>query len=409
MKIRKITVLVTLILLIGYGMFCFFLSETTSEPIDLSEINDTVKNMEASYAEGTIKLELVDAYEVVLRSDNNYRARIYSAILNNSIVMDLESANEIVGKVIFPPQNNKEALLKKQISIIVTAVFASILILFYVIEALIYIKILRPFHMMKTFAAKVAIGDLDFHLSMDKENYFGAFTESFDLMREELKCAKQGEYAANLSKKELAASLSHDIKTPVATIKALCEILEIKLKEDPNFEKIHIIYNKADMIDVLISNMFHATLEELQMLKIHPSEELSSIIPTMFYEINHDGHVTLKNEIPDCLVMCDKLRLSQVIDNVISNSYKYANTEIWVSSYIDDGYLAIEIRDFGDGVEETELPMLFEKYYRSQKVMKKSGTGLGLYLAKQFMEGMQGSIECFNDNGFVVTLHIKIA
>jgi len=408
MRIRRITGLVTLILLIGYVIFLYFITETTSIPIDLSEINDTVKNIEASYAEGTLELESMDEYEVVFRSDSNYRARIYSAILNNSIVMDLESADEIVGKIIFPPQNNKEALLKKQISIIVTAVFVGILLLFYAIEALIYIKILRPFHTMKTFATKVAEGDLDFHLSMDRENYFGAFTESFDLMREELKCARQGEYAANLSKKELVASLSHDIKTPVATIKALCEILEIKLRKDPNFEKIHIIYNKADMIDVLISNMFHATLEELQMLKIQPSEELSSIIPSMFHEINHDGHIILKNDIPECMIICDKLRLGQVIDNVINNSYKYADTEILVNSYIEDGYLAIEIRDFGDGVEETELSMLFQKYYRGQRVMKKAGSGLGLYLAKQFMEGMQGSIECFNDKGFVVTLHIKI-
>jgi len=408
MKIRKITGLVTLILIIGYGIFLYFISLTNAETIDLGEINDTVKKVEAAYLDKTINPENMDGYEVAFISDSDYQAKSNSAILNNCIVMDLRSANQIVGKVIFPSQNNREAQLKSQIIIIVTVTFVGILLLFYGIVLMIYSKVLKPFQSMKIFAAKVAEGDLDFRLGMDKDNNFGAFTESFDLMREELKHARQGEYQANLSKKELVASLSHDIKTPVATIKALCEIMEIKLKDDSNLKKINIIYHKADMIDVLISDMFHATLEELLMLKIVPSEELSSIISPMFQEINHFGYVELSNEIPDCMMICDKLRLGQVIDNVINNSYKYAGTKIMVHSYLEYGYLTIVIRDFGEGVEDTELPMVFEKYFRGKKVMKKEGSGLGLYLAKLFMEGMQGSIECFNDHGFVVSLHIKI-
>lgn len=66
---------------------------------------------------------------------------------------------------------------------------------------------------MKQFAEKIADGDLEFKLPMDRGNYFGAFTESFDLMREELIRARQGEYEANIRKKELVAELSHDIKT----------------------------------------------------------------------------------------------------------------------------------------------------------------------------------------------------
>jgi signal transduction histidine kinase len=67
---------------------------------------------------------------------------------------------------------------------------------------------------------------------MDRHNYFGAFTESFDRMREELKLSSEREAAANRSKQELVAEISHDIKTPVATIKATCEVMEIKYKED---------------------------------------------------------------------------------------------------------------------------------------------------------------------------------
>jgi len=80
-------------------------------------------------------------------------------------------------------------------------------------------------------------------------------------MREELKRARESEYEANRSKKELVAELSHDIKTPVATIKAVCEVLCVKEKNQDTLEKVEVIANKAEMIDSLVGNMFHATLE----------------------------------------------------------------------------------------------------------------------------------------------------
>ena len=85
--------------------------------------------------------------------------------------------------------------------------------------------VFKPFKKLQSFAVNVARGNLDIPLKMDKNNPFGAFTESFDIMREELAAARQSEYAANRSKKELVASLSHDIKTPVASIKAVSELM----------------------------------------------------------------------------------------------------------------------------------------------------------------------------------------
>ena len=95
--------------------------------------------------------------------------------------------------------------------------------------------LVRPFNKLSDFAASVSKGNLDVPLNMDRHNYFGAFTESFDRMREELKLSSEREAAANRSKQELVAELSHDIKTPVATFKATCEVMEIKYT-DPDVQ-----------------------------------------------------------------------------------------------------------------------------------------------------------------------------
>ena len=242
---------------------------------------------------------------------------------------------------------------------------------------------------------------------MKKKNYFGAFTESFDLMRDELKRAKQGEYEANKSKKELVASLSHDVKTPISTIKAICEVLEIKLKDNENIDKIRTISSKADTVNQLISNMFDSTLEDLQVLRVNATEENSNIIGTILAELNTYERIKFTNEIPQCLIYCDSLRTTQVFDNIIGNAYKYSEGDIFVSYELDKNSLKVTIKDLGKGVSEDELPLLFEKFYRGKNTDKKSGSGLGLYLAKQFMEGMQGSIEAYNNNGFAIELHFK--
>lgn len=277
---------------------------------------------------------------------------------------------------------------------------------------------------MKEFARKIADGDLEFRLPMDRGNYFGAFTESFDLMREELRKARQGEYQANISKKELVAELSHDIKTPVATIKAICEVLAIKLAtvksaELPDsttltesIEKIAVIDAKADIIDALISNLFHATLEELEMLKINSSEQASTVIMQMFKDIDNFGKIQFKNDLAECLIFCDPLRLSQVIDNIISNSHKYAKTDIdiWFNLDKTEKNLTVKIKDYGAGVDPDECPLVCEKFFRGsgQTVQNTPGSGLGLYLARQFMNGMGGSLRCYNEDGFVVELQIKV-
>jgi len=270
-------------------------------------------------------------------------------------------------------------------------------------------KILAPFHKLEKFAHNIAAGNLDVPLEMDKDNLFGAFTESFDLMREELQKAREIEIKADKSKKELVASLAHDINTPVASVRSAIDILRLKAQDETEIKILDSANKKLEQIDDLITNLFHSTLEELQELKVVPVE-----IPNIkIYDIIKQADCNEKCrtfQIPDCLVLADLIRLQQVFDNIIKNSYKYAGTDIKIDAFIEEEHLFIEVKDFGPGVAENELPLLTSKFYRGANSSKTEGYGLGLFLSKYFMEQMTGGLLCENHNdGFTIVITLKLA
>ncbi len=145
--------------------------------------------------------------------------------------MNIIKDGELLGTVIIP-RNNKEtgSHLKHKIVRIILGVrlMEGALVLIYTL--IIYKTVVKPFKKLEKFANEVAKGHLDFPLEMDKENIFGTFTESFDIMREELNLARKRKYEVGQSKKELIAALSHDIKTPVTGIKLMSELLALQVE-----------------------------------------------------------------------------------------------------------------------------------------------------------------------------------
>ena len=244
---------------------------------------------------------------------------------------------------------------------------------------------------------------------MDRDNLFGAFTESFDMMREELAAARRNEYLAEKSKKELVAGLSHDIKTPVASIKAIAELMLVQVADERAERRLETLYAKADQIDRLVTDMFHSTLEELDELRVSLREEPSTVLTAMIASADYTDTV-LTGPVPDCFLYIDPLRLQQVIDNVIHNARKYAGGKMNVSFAVRGPYLQAEFADYGPGVPEEELSLLFHKYYRGSASSGQSGTGLGLYLSRHLMKRMKGGIEAYNRrDGFSVMVLLPLS
>ncbi|SNU05899.1 HAMP domain-containing protein [Lachnospiraceae bacterium] len=386
--------------------------------LDTVEVNELLSEIEKSWGTSFVYPKCSFDY-AVLDSDENLIYKygsnssaesINKATAERDTVRDIVVDDEIVGKVIIynhikDVEKNIEAHFLLNYLISVGIAFLVIVLVILWIE----IRVVKPFDRMKEFAVSIASGDLDKPLEMDKLHLFGAFTESFDIMREELSISRERELQANISKKELVAQLSHDIKTPVASIKAMSEVLSVKEDREELRTKVIAIGEKADHIDSLVSNLFTSTLQELEKLEINTSEMDSTYLEKLIREADNRGLVK-ELDIPECIISCDKIRVTQVISNIIYNSYKYANTDIYVLGRTDDNTLSLSITDRGGGVPVEELGIITQKYKRGANTEGIQGTGLGLYIAKELMENMEGGLEVTNaDGGFRVTLDFKLA
>lgn len=409
MKIKNIVVGYTLgMLLLLFVMFHIFTSETSASR-DMVFYNEQRILVEKAMDRKEQISEIEEKYgcSIYLLTDKNYDIELDEALQEEALIFDYRKGKELKGKIVWNVEEKKYQKLTDKMFLVSVGGWGILLLSGYFFLAVLYARFLRPFGKLQYFSRQVAKGNLDFPLPIQKHNFFGAFTESFDLMREELKRARESEYQANQSKKELVAELSHDIKTPIATIQATCEVMQIKEKNPDTLEKVEVIVSKAKMIDNLIGNLFHATLEELEVLKVETVEESSLCLEEMFQELGSLGEIHRKGEIPQCLIYMDKLRLQQVIDNVIHNAWKYAGTTVTVTFEEGMEGIKIKIKDEGPGVLAEDLMQITEKFYRGSNAKGKAGSGLGLYLAKTFMEQMQGGMECYNDNGFVVELFLQ--
>ncbi|MDD6794923.1 MAG: FtsX-like permease family protein [Clostridiaceae bacterium] len=301
MNIKKIIISMTTFLCLFFAVV-FLLNFNNGEEgkLDITKVNDVVKTVEENWNSDFQKaIDKAQNYgfdisiianneEVKGVSREGLSTSINEAIKNRDTIADVTVNNELVGKVVF---YNNDSYIYKQLKNRNLNVSILCIMVFYIITIgyFIYINkvVVKPFNKLKKFARSVAIGNLDMPLAMDKDNIFGAFTESFDIMREELKIARENERKANESKKELVASLSHDIKTPLASIKAINELMSVQVANNKQKEKLATIDKKVNQIELLINNLFHATLEELKELKVESKDEQSCILK----EIINDADV----------------------------------------------------------------------------------------------------------------------
>ena len=413
MKIRILAIIYIIVLVITGAFLYRRIEDREVYDIDMLALNSKAYEISQALGAGSDPKALEEEYDcdIVLCSEAQYEAENNMFIREGYSVFDYVNDGAISGKIAFAAreeeylsrENNEKKIM---VSILFAALLLGLGILF-----LVWYFFVRPFNDLKVFAEHVSKGNLDLPLKMRKHNYFGAFTESFDRMREELKKASEREIEASRSKKELVAELSHDIKTPVATIQATCEVMEVKYKDkDPDIlEKVEVIKAKASSVDRLIDNMFKATLDELEELKVEQTEESSKVLADIISELRFYGTVETKNEVPECLVYADRLRLEQVIDNIAGNSFKYAGTPLEIEFSDDAENLHVLFMDRGPGVPEEEISLLTSKFYRGSLAAGKDGSGLGLYLAAVFMERMGGGLEVRNRDGggFVVEIVLK--
>jgi signal transduction histidine kinase len=246
-------------------------------------------------------------------------------------------------------------------------------------------------------------------------------------MREELSASKQRELELQKKERELVASLSHDLKTPVTGIKLAAELLQMRFavkaetsggdafsfsKEeiDSMNDGVNGILQKSEQIGALVSDLFTSTLDDLGEFKVNCCDEDSAVLAEIVKTCD-DKHYALMGELPQVVIHIDRRRMAQFIGNIISNSYKYADTQIDVSFSISDSFLEMRLQDHGQGVPNDEIELITNKFYRGRKWAEsnKDGNGLGLYIARMLMKKMNGDLTAESDGGLAITLIIPLS
>lgn len=400
--------------LAALAVFALRQPDFSQDTVAVNEVVQSVKhdweNMEEHANKTGLDYVVLDrAGNVRYRTADGLTESVNAAIAHRDTVVTVEPDHAAAGRIII--YNDTESVFEKQKKIAIFFLAAAAFVQCSVCAGYaLYLNrtLVRPFHRLKGFAERVAGGNFDIPLEMDRHNIFGAFTESFDLMRSELKKAKIAEAKANAGKKELIAKLSHDIKTPVASIKAAAEVglaTAESAKTKGNYTQ---IIQKTDQINTLVTNLFTATLEELDRLPVTPSYMESRKLKQLIENADYLHRADIP-DIPDCLIVADQLRLLQVFDNIFSNSYKYAGTKIEVTVKKEESSLLVCMEDYGGGVTAEELPHLKEKFKRGSNADRIEGAGLGLFISDRFMKEMSGELRLENgDGGLKVTVVLAL-
>lgn len=269
-------------------------------------------------------------------------------------------------------------------------------------------RILSPLRKLKKGAEEIRKGNLSVHIDHGKDDEFKPAVDAFNLMAGRLKETLEEKERNEERRKELIAAISHDIRTPLTSIKAYVEGLLDHVASTPEMEEryLRVIQKKADVLDRLINQLF--LLSKLDIgEKAVPLEtlELSSSI-SRFVEENRlnwekNGASFILEGMDDFRVRANTLLLERIIENLVSNSIRYKKKDlVHITIRIEKkGDMAeVHVLDDGPGVPEEALSRLKEAFYRtdSARSATDSGSGLGLSIVYRAVKLMKGTLNFRN-------------
>lgn len=260
----------------------------------------------------------------------------------------------------------------------------------------------KPIIKMKQEANKLAEGDYSVSFKTDSFSEINDLALTLDDATEKLS-------QVNDLRKDLVANVSHDIKTPLTMIKAYAEMIKDISGDDPEKRNEHldVILKETDYLNKLVTDM--SELSKLQAGTIvlnHDNFDLKEATIEVIELLNRlieEKHISLVLSLDDAFIYADKIKLSQVIYNFLSNAIKHSddNGKIEIRLKDDEEKVRLEVKDYGDGIKEEAMPYIWDRYYKVDKNFNRSvnSTGLGLAIAKAILEAHRAAYGVVSKEG----------
>lgn len=263
-----------------------------------------------------------------------------------------------------------------------------LIILSFIISIYISKKFVKPITDITNTSKELGKGNYDVVFKQSEYDEINNLADSLNYSAKELK-------KTDGLRKELIANVSHDIKTPLTIIKAYSEMIkdlsgDIKEKRD---EHLSVIISQADLLTKLTDDMMDLSkLEtgtvELNMEKYDIISQVNDILNSFKCFEEYRFVLSVQNNMEECFVNADKIKINQVLYNLISNAINFAKKDktVYVNILKNDDVVRIEVKDNGKGI--ADVSQIFDRYYKSNDKFRKSGygTGLGLSIVKNILE-----------------------
>lgn len=310
------------------------------------------------------------------------------------------------GKVILlAPYGKDEAASETFLIFIIVAFLGSFLAVNILSAILLSGSILKPISRLQKAAGEISYGNLEHEVIEAGDSEIKELCRSFEQMRIKLKESVYTQMKYEDNRKMLVSSISHDLKTPITSIKGYVEgILDGVANTPEKTEKyLRTIYAKAVQVDAMIDDLLlYSKLDLNQMPFNFEKTDIVRYFEDCLAESEYDLgkyniEINLENQISQNRdVMIDRERVRRVIVNIVDNARKYMDKgkgEIKVLLRETNTSIIIEIQDNGRGISKENLPHIFDRFYRADTVRKSmNGSGMGLAIAKQIIEGHGGKI-----------------
>lgn len=298
---------------------------------------------------------------------------------------------------------------KTELIIKVNVILLSMTIVILTVLLYIKFKILKPFEQLTDVPYELSKGNLTAPVKETKNRFFGRFLWGVDMLRENMEQQKERELQLQKDKKMLLLTLSHDIKTPLSAIKLYSKALSKGLydSKDKQLEIAESINAKADEIEGYVSQIITASREDFLSLDVTMGEfylsELVARIKQYYTEkLSLIKTGFLVSSYTDCLLRGDPDRSIEVLQNIMENAIKYGDGKsITMDFSEEDGCILVTVRNSGCTLADTDLPHIFESFWRGTNAEKEKGSGLGLYICRQLMHKMNGDIFAEIKDGFM--------
>jgi len=271
----------------------------------------------------------------------------------------------------------------------------------------IYAEVAVPIHHLSEGTRNIAEGNLDFEIEVpDGDDRIADLCRNFNYMRQKLKDSADRTIENEMENRKLISNITHDLKTPVTSIKGYAEGLLDGVADTPEKQQKYLrtIYNKANDMNRLINELtLYSAIDTNRIpynfARINISEYFDDCVDEISMDLESHGiELSYTNNLSsDVRIVADPEQLKKVINNIIGNSVKYMNKEKGQISILlkdEDDSVLIGIEDNGKGIDNKDLPYIFDRFYRTDtsRNSSKGGSGIGLSIVKKIVEDHGGRV-----------------